>query len=328
MTPGYNDLFAAVIPPQEVELNDKHDWLWCNLYSCLQQQNNEPFSNDPLDTSTCHAIFSAVKRNYQEPLSPPETLITVAGDWGIKSVKPTRKRTYNYALAGASPHGPFLVVDIDSVLNNFTHWFTTNLKEDLHDRIYPLPLGIHASDWMASKTPSISELRNIEKTNLCYANFSITHNQRMTIAEWAVTQPYIDCLFPKRYPNQDVDLDMNILTEERLSISDLANKLASYHFAICPTGNGLDTHRIWECILTNTVPIAHYNFANLVFSQIWPMILVHRYEQTDIFHLMQEFTDKHGQTIEYDYQLLLKENLPGLMEKIKYESNRLRRQTV
>ena len=32
-------------------------------------------------------------------------------------------------------------------------------------------------------------------------------------------------------------------------------KLSYYKFAICPEGNGVDCHRIWECIYLGVVPI-------------------------------------------------------------------------
>ena len=33
------------------------------------------------------------------------------------------------------------------------------------------------------------------------------------------------------------------------------NELASHHFCICPPGNGLDCHRIWECLYLGVIPI-------------------------------------------------------------------------
>jgi len=31
--------------------------------------------------------------------------------------------------------------------------------------------------------------------------------------------------------------------------------LASFKFAICPEGNGIDCHRIWECFYLKVIPI-------------------------------------------------------------------------
>ena len=99
-------------------------------------------------------------------------------------------------------------------------------------------------------------------------------------------------------------------------------ELATHKFCICPEGNGVDTYRIWECILTNTVPIAQNNYGNRIFAKIWPMILVNRYEMSDIPQLMEDFENTHGSNMTYDYDLLLYKNFPQLLERIKDECKR------
>ena len=42
---------------------------------------------------------------------------------------------------------------------------------------------------------------------------------------------------------------------DQVSPEENLKRLASYEFAICPEGNGVDTVRIWECLLLKTVPI-------------------------------------------------------------------------
>tara|TARA_B110000483_G_scaffold216395_1_gene267875 strand:+ start:11480 stop:11737 length:258 start_codon:yes stop_codon:yes gene_type:complete len=36
-------------------------------------------------------------------------------------------------------------------------------------------------------------------------------------------------------------------------------ELKSHYYAICPEGNGLDTHRLWECLYLNVIPICLRN---------------------------------------------------------------------
>ena len=33
------------------------------------------------------------------------------------------------------------------------------------------------------------------------------------------------------------------------------NEINNYKFVVCMYGNGIDTHRIYECLILNTVPI-------------------------------------------------------------------------
>jgi hypothetical protein len=37
--------------------------------------------------------------------------------------------------------------------------------------------------------------------------------------------------------------------------ADYFIELSKHKYAICPRGNGLDTHRIWECLYLNVIPI-------------------------------------------------------------------------
>jgi len=290
-------------------------FLACNLYKCIMRYNNTL-------TSTYERIVLAYEKSGVDIQNiSQDTIITYAGDFGLKEMGPKRGRWRGYELSGAGM-GSFLAVDVESILEKFDHWFTPNLEKKIHDRIYPLPLGIYTPNYARTLAKTTSELQAIPKTELCYANFSMTVNYRILVAEWAHQQPYINCHFPKRLQTQGQQLEMDILSDEPLSQDTLLQTLASHQFAICPIGNGLDTHRMWECILTNTVPIAQDNYANRIFSKIWPMILVRRYERCNILTMMEEFEKIHGDEIQYDHGLLLKQNLPELMERIKYECQR------
>ena len=39
-------------------------------------------------------------------------------------------------------------------------------------------------------------------------------------------------------------------------------ELSKYKFSLCPPGNGLDTHRVWESLLVGTIPIVEDNELN------------------------------------------------------------------
>ena len=43
------------------------------------------------------------------------------------------------------------------------------------------------------------------------------------------------------------------------------NRLDEYNFILCPIGNGIDTHRIWEAIYSGSIPIVkkHITFSYL-----------------------------------------------------------------
>jgi hypothetical protein len=71
---------------------------------------------------------------------------------------------------------------------------------------------------------------------LVYTNLSSTHPDRTIV---------INELKSKRYP---------IITE-RVSHKEYIKQLSEHYFCICVRGNGIDTHRFWECLYLGTIPV-------------------------------------------------------------------------
>lgn len=293
--------------------------VYCNVWRACKEMARRELENG-IKISTLDAINHAT----DDAIEQQHNLITWAGDWGIEKneCSITGRPRYNYSIQDAAHPGVYLHLDIQSVVGEVKAWYMTNMKMFLHRNIYPIPMGINNKDW---KDVDIEAIKDIEKDKLCYANFTMTAPSRTRIAEWAWGQEYIDCNFPQRYDNQAEDLNMPILKGERYSTSDFVNRLASYQFAIAPIGNAIDTFRTWECILCNTVPIVQDSWMSRVFSKIWPMVIVKKYQFSNVFQLINDFYEKHGR-IEYDKSLLYQENFELLLDRIKYESDRLRRE--
>ena len=55
------------------------------------------------------------------------------------------------------------------------------------------------------------------------------------------------------------------LDEPNLPMKIYQNRLDEYNFILCPIGNGIDTHRIWEAIYSGSIPIVkkHITFSYL-----------------------------------------------------------------
>ena len=313
---NYTDLYTTI--PRHIEQNNKemNNVFFCNLYTCMKKMCSYDFKKDINNTS----IMDSMSMIYGDVGGT--NIITISGDWGIY------KDGSEYVGQAANKQSRVTIPELDSVLNSFDNWFCPHLEEDIHEKIYPIPINVFAPDWQKLVSKNIEELRKIKKDNLCYANFGMTSLYRTTLAKWIPTQDYIDYLFPVEDVEMDTPSDGEWCErkEHNLSLEEFATALASYKFAIAPIGNGVDTYRLWECILTNTVPIVQDTFCNRVFSKIWPMITVRRYELDNIQQKMSDFYKKHGDYIEYDYSLLLKKNFNKLLERLKYESNRVRRE--
>lgn len=49
--------------------------------------------------------------------------------------------------------------------------------------------------------------------------------------------------------------------------------LSSHKFSLCPRGNGIDTHRLWESLYARTVPVVKYHPAHRLFRDL-PILFV------------------------------------------------------
>ena len=309
----------------------------CNLFYIMRKWNTylsshilkgeRPDVKNSFD-AMCHWTAECGLEDLAKLIDKDTKLVTHAGDWGIKCTQPHPDfgPMYGYALTSSDRHGKSVMLDIKSITRKFSQWFSANLKQDIGTGTYPVPIGIpiHQHEW---RDADIDQLRSKRKTKLCYANFAITANSRIPIAEWINDLEYVNTYLYERRPDEGVDLRLPFLNKERLTMNRFIDELSSHAFAIAPVGNGIDTFRTWECILTNTIPIVQNTFCNKVFSKIWPMVLVDKYTHVDLLTKMSEFTDEHDDDkIDYDYTLLLKENFTKLLERIIYESDRLRRE--
>ena len=61
--------------------------------------------------------------------------------------------------------------------------------------------------------------------------------------------------------------------KDRTSYRDYLTELGKHAFALCPRGNGIDVHRVYEAILMKTVPIYFSDCVPAVYSEL-PVIVV------------------------------------------------------
>ena len=301
------------------------DLVQANLYLAAKDIKKDFCSMNVKERSSYKHNTLKVLKESSPSLNSESTLITKSGDWGIKcsnSLDPiTGEMCYYYRIEDATRGGVFIPIEIDSIKNGVKRWYTTNLYQNLGENVYPLPLTHKSGD-------DFDFPEGVVKNKFCYANFSMTCPYRIRVAEWVVsTNQDINYYFPERYSGQKVELDMPFMESHRLSVRDFLTELASHKFAICPMGNGLDTYRTWESIAVDTVPIVQDSWMSRVFSKIWPMIIVKRYELTNITTLMNAFYEKYGEIV-YDKSLLEERNIKDLLDRIEYESNRIRRSGV
>ena len=97
-----------------------------------------------------------------------------------------------------------------------------------------------------------------------------------------------------------------VFGEFQSHVSYLENLANIYKYAICPEGNGIDCHRIWECLCTNTIPICIRSVNTEHFASIYPIILVNNWNDLDIHNLpILKFSNEIKYKLSIDYYIYL-----------------------
>ena len=130
--------------------------------------------------------------------------------------------------------------------DKIVHWFAENLTVQNNNNFSALPLGLENKKYLKNgETLSFKKLGqtvNIKKNKLVLCSFATQTNkeERQNLYDIALENKCIDIGI---YKNHKIYID----------------KLSKYKFNLCPSGAGLDTHRFWESLMVNTIPIVKSN---------------------------------------------------------------------
>lgn len=156
--------------------------------------------------------------------------------------------------------------------NCINKWFAVNVGYSTPDLI-PIPLGL--ANKFSNKNINSIEIKNfknkfdIEKNSLLYVNFEINTNK------------YERKYLYKKFENKSwVKVDQPNLTK-----SEYIRNIRSSEFILCPWGNGIDTHRIWESLLLGCIPITK-NHKTFSYLEELPVLFVDSFDEVTEKNLM------------------------------------------
>ncbi len=161
---------------------------------------------------------------------------------------------------------------------NIVRWFATNVT-NAHPRVTALPLGLGSSrDSVTISQDQINKERckNVPRDKWLYVNFRPQTNPSIRepvfshFARLAPSESWIKMDQPGAVGGNDEFL-LNLLT---------------HRFVLCPAGNGVDTHRMWESLASGAIPVILRSQAMEPFRGL-PILYVDRYEEVTM-ELLQE----------------------------------------
>ena len=162
--------------------------------------------------------------------------------------------------------------EIINVLNceKVLKWYGQNICFE-HPKLFFLPIGIANSMWrhgnlrLFQNDDFMNDLNN--KTKKIYFNFNINTNITTRL-------PCYNALVSK------LEWLNNIEPTENLK------RLKNYEFCVCPQGNGVDTHRLWECLYLKVVPIViKSNCTDTLIRNGIPLLVLNSWDELDKIEL-------------------------------------------
>ena len=161
---------------------------------------------------------------------------------------------------------------------NVIKWFTTNVNI-VHPRIASIPIGLENNIWfpdVRKKEKIIARLKEPKRHyNLMYMNHSIATNPE--------TRQLLYDMFEDK-PWATSEKGSNGLGR----FDQYLNNIDRHKFMISPEGNGMDTHRLWECLYMRTIPIEKRNINNQFYTDL-PICFVDEWEEITESFLNSEY---------------------------------------
>lgn len=165
--------------------------------------------------------------------------------------------------------------------HKFKHIFAQN-QNFYATEVTPIPIGLENRH--LRKSGMIRNLvfamnKSMKQMPMIYYQFNIKTNlsERQSALEYISKHPLSTS--SKRFKNLKYFL-----------------KVKSYLFCLAPQGNGFDTHRIWECIYLNVIPICKENFhVNYFLSLNLPIWVVKDWSELDKFKTPTSLLNKYDE---------------------------------
>ena len=143
-------------------------------------------------------------------------------------------------------------------------WFSQNVNV-FHEKIEALPIGLENNRWfpdLRKKEKMLAKLKESRKyKNIVYMN----HNTGTNPAK----REFLYELF-KDKPWVTIDRGVN-----GKGFNEYIDNVYNHKFVICPEGNGIDTHRVWETLYMGSIPIVEDNISAEILYSYFPCLITH-----------------------------------------------------
>ncbi len=151
--------------------------------------------------------------------------------------------------------------------DNVIKWFSQNVNI-INPKIESIPIGLENERWLPAVHKKEKMMTKFQQTrnyrNLVYMNHNISTNPSARLKPYQLFEgkPWVTSVRGVNGNGFDEYLD----------------NIYNHKFVICPRGNGLDTHRLWETLYMGSIPIVKKDINNWFYNDL-PIYYVDNWEE-------------------------------------------------
>jgi hypothetical protein len=165
--------------------------------------------------------------------------------------------------------------DLYKLPNNIIAWYSKNVNT-INSRIKSIPIGLENDRWFPQLHKKEKMIEKLDEPPMVKNLAYMCHNQNT---------------HPERKELYGLFKGKFWITIEQGSngskFDEYLDNIYHHQFVICPQGNGIDTHRTWECLYTRTIPIEKRNINNQFYTDL-PICFVDDWEEVTEGFLQKE----------------------------------------
>jgi hypothetical protein len=193
---------------------------------------------------------------------------------------------------------------IEDLLNEKLIWYGEN---SCIDEIYKLPLGLRNDRLKYDKFIYQEYIPLQNKENLLYMNFDPSTNKYCNYLKYKHNREECYKTLSKKY-----DFIQN------RKYHDFLSDMNHSKFVVCPVGGGLDSHRVYETLYCQSIPIVFDTPLNSMYEKL-PIVIVDNWEicldEDFLLKKMKEIEFKMNNN-DYNYEIIYTNYYDTLFNKI------------
>ncbi len=182
-----------------------------------------------------------------------------------------------YGLRRPNGNGNTEYVLFFSIPDNVVKWYSKNVNS-MDPRLESLPTGLENDRWFQNvdkKGKMLAKLKHTrEVRKLVYLNVAKGTNLKV--------RPLLYTLFENK---QWVSSEHGY---NGFKFDEYLHNIYHHKFVFCPGGNGMDSHRKWECLYMGSIPIDTHSIDNRFYQDL-PICFVDNWEDVTEDFLSSEY---------------------------------------